>query len=728
MIRKITISNCRSYKESAVLETDKNINIIYGINGSGKSTLSEFLRTPSNPHFSDCRIEPDMDLDSEEILVYNEQYVDEVFYDSDTQKGIFSLSKENADARKEIDKAETSIKELSDKLQLEKKNLSDLENRWKNKKDDVFNRLWEIKQRYSGGDRVLEYCLDGLKRSKETLSQYLLGLPLLSVETPYSVDDLKREIQQLNKFNGNPISKYSRISFVGGSIEKDPLFKEVITGNKGSRVARLIDELHNSDWVKAGMRYSSDEVCPFCQRPYDDDILSELGTYFNKEFEEALESINFAGARYAESLQNMPNVNLRENELVKHLSDAFERVHSRLIFQIKSNLDLIRKKHMTPSHIVELTDTSASLKEVNDILDEANTVIEVFNGKLFQIQKEKSSIKKRFWDLMRIDYNVMIEDYQKSLNEYQSDKDKIVATISKIEDNIKSHRLTIQNELGKIVNIDTAVSNINSMLLDMAITDFKLVKCPSEEGLYRIVRNDEEKSVFNTLSEGERTIISVLYFIETCKGLMEKGSNIKKRIIVIDDPVSSLSNLYVFNIGRLLREEFFPDFGEGNKSITSKYEQVFILTHSLYFLYELAEMNSRKRHLSQGLFRISKNENGSHVEELHYDHIQSDYHAYWAIANDPNSNPALVANCIRNIIEYFFGFIEKTELNVIFGRDKFKNPKYQALYRYINRESHSLGHNIIDFKDFDHGLFQNVLRDVFIEAGYEEHFNKMSSI
>ena len=28
----------------AIFETDKNINLIYGLNGSGKSTLSEFLR------------------------------------------------------------------------------------------------------------------------------------------------------------------------------------------------------------------------------------------------------------------------------------------------------------------------------------------------------------------------------------------------------------------------------------------------------------------------------------------------------------------------------------------------------------------------------------------------------------------------------------------------------------------------------------------------------------
>ena len=40
MINKITISGVASYKNEATLETDKNINLIYGINGSGKSTFS----------------------------------------------------------------------------------------------------------------------------------------------------------------------------------------------------------------------------------------------------------------------------------------------------------------------------------------------------------------------------------------------------------------------------------------------------------------------------------------------------------------------------------------------------------------------------------------------------------------------------------------------------------------------------------------------------------------
>lgn len=270
------------------------------------------------------------------------------------------------------------------------------------------------------------------------------------------------------------------------------------------------------------------------------------------------------------------------------------------------------------------------------------------------------------------------------------------------------------------------------MLVNMGIVDFKIIKYKEEESLYRIVRNGSDFPVFKTLSEGERTIISVLYFIETCKGILNKDIANKKRIIVIDDPVSSLSNMYIFNIGRIIRNVFYPEIKKDTETkqliAIPKFEQIFIFTHSLYFFYEMTEMLEEKRHLYQALFRVSKNESGSRIDTMRYEHIQSDYHSYWMTIRDSNTHPALIANCMRNIIEYFFNFVEKRDLNNVFNQDKFKDPKYQAFQRYINRESHSLGQNIFDFKEFDYAIFMDALKHVFIETGYSEHYNKMMKI
>ena len=86
---------------------------------------------------------------------------------------------------------------------------------------------------------------------------------------------------------------------------------------------------------------------------------------------------------------------------------------------------------------------------------------------------------------------------------------------------------------------------------------------------------------------------------------------------------------------------------------TDTYEQVFILTHSLYFFYELTNIKREERERDQKLFRLIKNEHGSSFSTMKYEEIQNDYQAYWYVIKDQNQPPALIANCMRNIIEYF---------------------------------------------------------------------------
>lgn len=39
MISKIVLNEVASYKKEAVLDTDKKVNLLYGLNGTGKSTF-----------------------------------------------------------------------------------------------------------------------------------------------------------------------------------------------------------------------------------------------------------------------------------------------------------------------------------------------------------------------------------------------------------------------------------------------------------------------------------------------------------------------------------------------------------------------------------------------------------------------------------------------------------------------------------------------------------------
>ena len=283
---------------------------------------------------------------------------------------------------------------------------------------------------------------------------------------------------------------------------------------------------------------------------------------------------------------------------------------------------------------------------------------------------------------------------------------------------------TIAVEQAKTVSIKEAIDNINANLLAIGIDSFHIETY--RDNLYKITREGQLGLVFPTLSEGEKMMISFLYFLELCRGKQSKSDVVSKKIIVIDDPISSLSHIYIFNICKLIKDFFLDQ--------VSKYKQIFILTHSLYFFYEIFKMRPKlkyntteeeRREKDPKLHRLCKNANGSYFLTMAQNEIQNDYQAYWAIIKDRNYNGAIIANAMRNILEYFFGFIDKCDLNGIFQKPKFSNNKYQAFVRFMNARSHSTGELIYDYNEFDYDIFIEALHAVFTESQYEEHYKKM---
>jgi wobble nucleotide-excising tRNase len=123
---------------------------------------------------------------------------------------------------------------------------------------------------------------------------------------------------------------------------------------------------------------------------------------------------------------------------------------------------------------------------------------------------------------------------------------------------------------------------------------------------------------------------------------------------------------------------------------------------------------------------LTKNTSGTNIQSMKYEEIQNDYHSYWSVVNDENQPPALIANCMRNIIEYFFNFVQKADLSNVVQKAELQENRFQAFCRYINRESHSLGQNIFDFKEFNYDDFKDGFRLVFEVTGYPEHYQKMT--
>ena len=720
MISKIVLNGVASYKKEAVLDTDKKVNLLYGLNGTGKSTFSEFLYDQTGARFSQCSIEGLEENDT--VLVYNQKFVQDTFYEPEGIHGIFTLSKGNADAQKVIDTTSAEVKKLTEqKRKIEEKKTKD-EQKHLGEIEEYKKQVWKIKTEYTGGDRVLEFCLDGLKGNKDTLFKHIVSLEKPEGELDYSVDDLKKEAQQLQ---GEAQSRQLLLKVLINveDIEQSELLSKVIVGNNNSSVASLIETLGNSDWVNTGIKYvhidGEKGVCPFCQqKTITQNFLEQINAYFDESYNRDKSQIEQMISRYDAEIKKATdffNV-IKDDSFLEKNKAKIESLSANLISVLEHNLNALREKAKTPSIQVSLQPTNEIIESINSIIKNANNEITLYNQRIADIKGSKSKIRDSFWCLMRKEYNSVIELYAANEKAYEQSvknaQGELQTKISEINTNIA----LVEENRKKTVNIDEAVENIKNGLIDIGITDFTIEKYSEEEALYRLKREDSDEDVFKTLSEGEKMVISFLYFIELCKGesTAEKASN--KKIVVIDDPISSLSHIYVFNIGRLIHNEFLR---------TKKYDQLFILTHSLYFFYELTNTNHKERKETQKLFRICKNTESSYFEDMKYEDIQNDYQAYWHIIKDEKQAPALIANCMRNVMEYFFNFVEKQDFAQVFQRSELQENRYMAFNRYMNRESHSKGQNIFDIKEFNYDSFREAFKKVFETEGYIEHYNKM---
>ena len=721
MITKIIMNNVASYKTSTSLETDKKVNLLYGLNGTGKSTLSNFLYNRSDNKFADCSIEGLKESDT--ILVYNQQFIRDNFYETEDIPGIFTLSKENKEIKEVIDKARNELSKIEKEKEKAEQEAENTLAQYTESVDDYKNKVWVIKKEFTTENNVLGYCLDRLKSSKDTLFNYLVSLKRTKIDPDYSLETLKNEATDLRSGAGKE-SNINKISLVEDKIENLELLEKIIVGNNNSTISVVIDKLKNSDWVNKGLAYidtdKNPSICPFCQqKTISKEFVEEIYKYFDNSYEDDKNKLRCLLKDYSNKATYIFDEvkKLKANRFLNNNVDAIERNLLALENLIKSNKSKIEDKINTPSLSVILESSEDVVSNINKIIEETNQRILEYNKKIENIEASRNKIKEKFWDLMQIRFATIISDYNKKKKEHNNYVTEYNKKIDGLKKEIDNQQSIIRENQKRTVNIDEAIDNIKGALLDIGIIDFSIEKYSDEESLYHIKRAGcEDDHVFHTLSEGEKMVISFLYFLERCKGEVKSDSTSTNKIIIIDDPISSLSHIHIFNIGRLIHNEFLR---------TDTYEQVFILTHSLYFFYELTNIKREERERDQKLFRLIKNEHGSSFSTMKYEEIQNDYQAYWYVIKDQNQPPALIANCMRNIIEYFFNFVEKQDYNNVFQKPELQKTNFMSFNRYMNRESHSKGQNIFDIKEFNYSDFKSAFELVFEHTGYSKHYKKM---
>lgn len=722
MLKEIILKNVASYKDKAItINFDKKIALLYGLNGAGKSTISNYLTVPQDNAFNECN----MTKDAESTLyVYNQKYVNETFVTQNGLPGIFTLSKNNGDILKDIQTKE----EIRDQIVKQVKKVGDqnkaLDDDFSQKKQKLLNSAWKIKESYSGGDRVLEFCLKGMMSSKNDLFEHLLSIAKPE-KVDFTAEDLKKEA---NEILGDPkkFDPLKKIELNKLTNEQESLLKKQIVGDKNSSVTALIARLKNEDWVREGLEFVNSaslaeekgEQCPFCQEfTISKKLIDSINEYFNEEYAKDILNLKIILSKLQDEINSLPVEQYYiEHKKVETQKDELLLRYRELKTVLNENVRKVKEKIKSPGLQVDLDSFENELGKFNGMIEDINVIVETHNKKIDFAGDVSKNIYLKFWSLMRLNYESEIDLYISEKKKVEEQTSLFNVEINKLNAESTNLRNEIIQLQKKTVNIDEAIYNINAYLKDMGITHFELVK--HGENSYKIQREGQITNIYQSLSEGEKTIITFLFFVEQCKGRKNPTEILNKKIVVIDDPISSLSHMFVFNVGRLIRSEFFE---------SKAYEQIIVLTHSLFFFHELVKPKRRNEEEGQQeLFRVFKTSEGSQIMKMSSSEIQNEYQSYWSVIKEKSTSEVLLANCMRNILEHYFGFVQGHEsINNIFQDMRLKENKFQAFLRYMDRGSHSNITNISDYKEINHDQFKDAFRLVFEVNGHSEHYDKM---
>lgn len=246
-----------------------------------------------------------------------------------------------------------------------------------------------------------------------------------------------------------------------------------------------------------------------------------------------------------------------------------------------------------------------------------------------------------------------------------------------------------------------------------------------DKNQYQIKREDGSLAQ-ETLSEGEITFITFLYYYHLAKGSTNQEEITSDRILVIDDPISSLDSNVLFVVSTLIKG-IINNIRENKGNI----KQLIVLTHNVYFHKEVSFINGRDNGRNDTYFWIlrKKNKVSSFNSYKKQNPIQTSYQLLWQELKDKEKNSMItIQNTMRRIIENYFKILGNySDDNLI---DKFDTYEEQTICRslisWINDGSHSVVDDLyIEDQSDSIQNYLDVFKKIFIFTDQEGHYKMM---
>jgi wobble nucleotide-excising tRNase len=714
----------RDYAPTVGLKPFNRFNLFYGCNGSGKSTIAALLRDIElkrqsllfpDSQWKIASSNGDIDNNNVEanalnIRVFNKDFVIANVFTPDGVKGIVYISEKSGSEKAQLDvkltaleevrKEQTRITHILDGVPHDKKS--------KGLRELNENFLSDAAKKIKAQFKVIEIQDNRLLNYDKTKLKNFIGEHAEAIKTKKSQLSVN-DIEKLSK-SIKPQDKVAIDIELFKPVDSDlldALYARVRDLCSASITSKSIERLKQNpeiaNWVYQGLKKihtPESQICEFCGQPLLSTRLVELNGHFSDEFTKLQDSIA-KGIVWLED--NLPKVEF------PHSSLLYEEFVSEYEQRVEAYADIVTSK---------INQTLEGWKEA--LISKQKNPFENLGAKVDQVSVE---INQQY----KIAYKMVMDCVDKHNNKFKNLEDEIKEAKRKLELHYVSEEValydfftkkeqeerSITEQRAKSFEIDAINISINA--LQASLSDEHLGEkgfndmlhkflgrndlCLEHraEGGYIIKRDKVEIASNDSLSEGERTAIGLVYFITKIK---ENGNKIEDTIVVLDDPISSFDSNHLFHANYYIKQE------------CEAAKQLFVFTHNFRFFALLKDWVCTKKAKDA----TNKNVDLFHMylvkpyplNDIRQGHIEnadnvltqfdSEYHLLFSEVKKFCENPQLdyisthtIANISRQLLESFLSFkFGRTKLQKCFDNDITGFAELSKVRKFVNHYSHKM--------------------------------------
>ena len=764
-IIRITLDDA-TYKGTGAAIAPTYINYFFGNNGTGKTTIAKAIKTGSGVTYAPGKAAADY-----LPLVYDQDFIDANMRSYHNLPGVFTMNEANVKIQEQIDRKAAEQKKAQ---KISSDAFAEKDKKAKTKaalEKQLYKDCWDKTEELR---TVFEATQEGKKGSKQKFAEEVKRHSPIQ----HDVEELKRMYDSVYSSTAKRYGRFSVVSDVSAldRISGCDILSLAIVNTSNTPFADFLKEVGSTEWMRQGHSDYHEKAggkCPYCSQDLPQNFEEMLAASFDTQYQTNLQKLDAFLAAYRDTANALFVPLSRLPDEVYPVIDT-KPYHDKLTAVkavIAENIEKIKSKVVEPSKIIALDEVEPLLQELSDIISGFNRLIDANNDIVSAGPKKKAECKKAVFEQIAYTLKDVLEAYARSESaldaEIQAQQD-IINTQKGVLDQLKED-LRILNS--QTVETETAMKSINAMLRDSGFQGFELRPrheeiirpdgsvervVPTPAINYEVVRTDTGKIAEN-LSEGEKNFIAFLYFQQLVFGRESADGDTREKIVVIDDPVSSMDSSALFIVSAQIRKmiEVCRNNADNRNPVVSGnfIKQIFILTHNAYFHREVTYAYAN-RYDFVSFYLIRKTDNKSSIrlcdcpnpdcpsERMNVNPVKNSYAALWDEYKDASSGIPLMS-IIRRILEYYFlqlcGY-EGSDLRKrileenkdAFTHDDFGNEDYSkfelasAMLSYIAANSSGINDGMHYVDDcIDVKQCRDTFQMIFHHMGQDQHYEMM---